>query len=128
MRPAAALSALALLAACTDPRTACEAAAGRQLATLDALIARTAAELKRGYAETYMTVPVVFDVPCAEGDPGAAGGVPFCPVPDVRGETRRVPVDPGDWQARLGHLRALRPGTAQAAEARLAACAGVPMR
>lgn len=123
MRPVRALAALALLAACTPAREYCEQVAGRDLADYDALIARTEAELARGYREFEEVTPIVYDTPCPNTPEGVSGLSARCKATDYRYRTRQVGIDPAEWQARIDLLRAKRPQVVAATETALGNCA-----
>jgi hypothetical protein len=104
-------------------RDSCEATARRDLADFDALIARTEAELARGYRVEEVALPFTYDARCPDAEVAPGARAPRCTFTDVRYETRREAIDPADWQARLANLRAKRAQAVERAEAALEECA-----
>jgi len=119
------LAALCLLAACATPREACLRAATAELRTLDRLIARTEADLARGYAlerEPYSAATLDFCVGSGRFHDGLGLGLRYCP--DVETRYREVPVaiDPAAERRKLAQLRSRRAEEAQRAAAAAEAC------
>jgi hypothetical protein len=117
------LAALGLLAACETQQAYCERSAGRDLAELEALIARTEVAIARGYTEEEVALPYTYDAVCEDAEAGPNGRRPRCTLTGVRYETRRTPIDPAVWQPRLDNLRAMLPDARRAAMEQRAACA-----
>lgn len=114
MRNAALILAVAaIMAACTTPRQQCLAEAGAEVLRLEELVARTRANLARGYRETTVTEPVTYTVFCF-----GKSAWHLCQKTDIR--TRRVtePIDPDAERRKLALLeRRLREARARAQEA-----------
>ncbi|MCX7888643.1 MAG: hypothetical protein N2422_02790 [Rhodobacteraceae bacterium] len=130
MRAAAALTAVALLlAGCGTPREQCIAAATRELATVDALIAESQANLRRGYAyqPTAVSRPEWRVCDWIELPP-RPDGTPVPPRPRYCLETatdtvqKPVPIDPVAEQRKLDNLLARRKVLNREAAAAVEAC------
>ena len=100
MRPALLLPAILVLAGCLAPREQCEAAATRDLRTLNALIAETEANVNRGYAEEWVTVRDEVYRPCRD----ANGNIVGCWVPVYERQRRAEAIDLDAERAKLSSM------------------------
>lgn len=115
-----------LLAACATPRENCLASATRELATVDALILETRANLERGYAierEPYTTSRVDLCIGSSSyAYTGFGAGWRYCNVPETRYRDKPVAIDPAAEQRKLRELQATRNRLNQEASKSLAQC------
>ncbi len=119
------LAALCLLAACATPREACLRAATAELRTLDLLIARTEADLARGYAlerEPYNAATLELCVGSGRVRDGLGLGLRYCPEIETRHREVPVAIDPAAQRRKLAQLRVRRAEEAQRAAAAAQAC------
>lgn len=100
-----AIFALLLLAACGDARQTCIIKSTKELQTVRGLIAKTEANIARGYGMETKVEPVVFTTICVGSGIGNHGRVGYCSRSEPR--TSRVPVTI-DVDAERRKLRTLR--------------------
>ncbi len=99
-----ALTALLMLAACTDPRQACLKEASKDLNVVQALIADTEATISRGYAIQTETRNVIYTDFCI-GTGGRKGGFQFCNRSQPVTSEKPVAVDLNEERRKLRSLK-----------------------
>jgi hypothetical protein len=122
-----AIALCALLGACAAPLAPCGAAADRDLAALDALIAETEANIARGYAvRPDRSRTIAFGACTGNGRSRGSVGITICGSREVPLGTTPVAIDPDAERAKLAGLRRQRDQRAAAAAAERAQCAARP--
>jgi hypothetical protein len=122
-----AIALCALLGACAAPPAPCGAAADRDLAALDALIAETEANIARGYAvRPDRSRTIAFGGCTGNGRSRGGVGITICGSREVPLGTTPVAIDPDAERAKLAGLRRQRDERAAAAAAERAQCAARP--
>lgn len=106
-RPLAALSTLALVAACATPQQQCIATANRDLTTVRALLAEAEGNVARGYAiETRTVHPNVSLSLCASNDFDDNLDFLICQMSEPRQKTVPVAIDLELEKRKVAQLRA----------------------